>query len=481
MSADLSAATSIEGLSLTYATLTAGAPAAMSAKVTEPDAPIPPVVDLNLLDAHWATATEWWGDDTGGITNTFDGGVNIAGDPGYEFTCTIGGGWGVLFGVDSADIGTLTPGVWNVWVKNTSANEISVGVAAYRDGGTFDNGGGGGIGIAPGVTKKVSFDLSAATSIEELALSISSAVLGEVTFQVVEEPIPASKVILTDADWASAAGMWGDGASTFDGGADIAGDPGYDFTCTTYGWGMLFGVNMGGITGETWEVTLENTGSITNSVEQYIVTVAGNHVKGGVIVALAPGEVVTMTANLSTNGPIDTLGLFFVGPADGDTVATAAIAAPLTASEKYALWAADYPGMGGLNDDDENGGLGDGMDNLFEYAVGGDPLVDDAAALIPVSTFLDADTWLYIYRRRNDAAARGLTYDLQFKSDLIYDLTWTSTGGAGETGTNTTDLAFDVVTNTIPTVMDLSGEPYNLSEWVWDETLFLNLEITENF
>jgi len=117
----------------------------------------------------------------------------------------------------------------------------------------------------------------------------------------------------------------------------------------------------------------------------------------------------------------------------------------------------------------------DGMDNLLEYALTGNPLLDDAAAVSPGFKNLDAENMEYIYRRRNDAGDRGLAYDLQMKDDLVIDATWAITGGALETGTNTADSAFDVVTNTVPKTGDYGAEPY-----VWDGRLFLKLEIIEN-
>lgn len=124
----------------------------------------------------------------------------------------------------------------------------------------------------------------------------------------------------------------------------------------------------------------------------------------------------------------------------------------------------------------------DGMDNLLEYALGGNPLVDDAATMLPTiegpvdvggTNYLD-----YVYRRRNDAGTRGLTYDVQFKTDLVSG-SWVTTGGLGEAGVNPVDSAINEVTVTIPTIMDYSAIP-GFEAWIWDETLFLNLEVTEN-
>jgi len=122
----------------------------------------------------------------------------------------------------------------------------------------------------------------------------------------------------------------------------------------------------------------------------------------------------------------------------------------------------------GRMDDAENGGIGDGMVNLLEYAFGGDPLVDDAATYQPASDFPDVDNWVYVYRRRTDAAIRGLVYELFFKLDLITDPDWLSTVAAGiPESIGPIDSDFEAVTNSIPiTALGL-------------DQAFLKLDITE--
>ena len=139
----------------------------------------------------------------------------------------------------------------------------------------------------------------------------------------------------------------------------------------------------------------------------------------------------------------------------------------------YENWAIAMGLVEGVNDarsyDAENGGLGDGMENLLEYALGGDPLADDAASILPDMSFTESggtNYMEYVYRRRLDAAIRGLVYDLQYRTNLVTQVTWASTGGFFETGTSTIDSEFEAVTNAV----DTTGIP----------ELFLNLEITEN-
>lgn len=138
----------------------------------------------------------------------------------------------------------------------------------------------------------------------------------------------------------------------------------------------------------------------------------------------------------------------------------------LTPLSAYLDWITSY----GLTDTNAPAALTydaepDGMNNLLEYALGGNPIIDDAATIQPVAVILDGDTCQYVYKRYRDAAERQLIYDLKTTGDLVGG-SWASSGGVYETGTNTTDAAFDVVTNTISELGD---------------RMFIQLEITENF
>ena len=65
------------------------------------------------------------------------------------------------------------------------------------------------------------------------------------------------------------------------------------------------------------------------------------------------------------------------------------------------------------NADVEYGGIGDGLDNLMEYALGGDPNVDDAAAVAPAIFMADdaGTNWFYqVNQERTDDAALSFTY-----------------------------------------------------------------------
>jgi dienelactone hydrolase len=119
------------------------------------------------------------------------------------------------------------------------------------------------------------------------------------------------------------------------------------------------------------------------------------------------------------------------------------------AGEEFKQWGAIY----GLRGNDAAPGLdveSDGSDNLFEYAIGSSPVASDSNTLQPwmrISPSAEFQGMEYVYRRRRDAAARGLTYAVQATTNLIGD-TW-NTNGISETGVGNLDAEFENVTNRI--------------------------------
>ena len=120
-------------------------------------------------------------------------------------------------------------------------------------------------------------------------------------------------------------------------------------------------------------------------------------------------------------------------------------------------WVASY----GLGDTNGTGALAfdvepDGMDNLTEYALGGNPTSNDAASILPTFGITDAgggsNVMDYIYNRRLDAALRGLTYGLNQSTNLLSG--WGDVGTAYETGSAGIDLYFESVTNSVPVTTD---------------------------
>ncbi|RKX38639.1 MAG: hypothetical protein DRP64_15400, partial [Verrucomicrobia bacterium] len=135
----------------------------------------------------------------------------------------------------------------------------------------------------------------------------------------------------------------------------------------------------------------------------------------------------------------------------------------------YVEWAMSF----GLDDTNGTGATTfdvepDGMDNLLEYALGGNPTNDDAASVLPMFGIMDAgggsNAMDYVYNRRLDAALRGLTYGLNESTNLLSE--WNYVGTDYETGSADIDSSFESVTNTIPIITEKG---------------FINLEIEGNF
>ena len=68
----------------------------------------------------------------------------------------------------------------------------------------------------------------------------------------------------------------------------------------------------------------------------------------------------------------------------------------------------------------------DGLNNLLEYALGGNPLLSDGASILPEGSLVPegGSNWMYFaYDRRVDAVERGLTYTVYSGTNLVGGLT----------------------------------------------------------
>lgn len=112
--------------------------------------------------------------------------------------------------------------------------------------------------------------------------------------------------------------------------------------------------------------------------------------------------------------------------------------------DSYNEWLTLYPELGSTTnymDDFEP----DGMNNLLEFALGGNPTSNDAAMFMP--TYMDDGTGLnYIYNRRDNADEIGMTYDVLSDNNLI---TGSMTTPTEELGFSETEPGFEVVTNKV--------------------------------
>jgi acetyl esterase/lipase len=120
--------------------------------------------------------------------------------------------------------------------------------------------------------------------------------------------------------------------------------------------------------------------------------------------------------------------------------------------QSYADWTAGF-GLTGEQASYTADPDGDGASNLNEYAFhGGWPTIKNEQGTLSVFAKIrgvDSRGLEYVYRRRRDAAIRGLSYRLETTTDLVSSV-W-GTNAVTETGTGTIDADFEQVTNRIET------------------------------
>ncbi|VGO16360.1 hypothetical protein PDESU_04951 [Pontiella desulfatans] len=150
----------------------------------------------------------------------------------------------------------------------------------------------------------------------------------------------------------------------------------------------------------------------------------GNAVKGVYPAGAFPGSLPPTLNNLRD------LAFVIQGDAEGDTL--------------YGDWLGEYT-AGGQTALEDNPDL-DTLNNLQEYAFGGGPdNPNDPADIFPAYSITNSADFEFIYRRRKDAEARGLSYWVEAGTNLLSD-TWT-TNGVQETGVGAVDADFESVTN----------------------------------
>ena len=117
----------------------------------------------------------------------------------------------------------------------------------------------------------------------------------------------------------------------------------------------------------------------------------------------------------------------------------------------YDIWLSGYT-LGAFTnqlDDAENGGIGDGLNNLLEYALGSAPdVVDVPADVLPISV-VDGSVLNYIYQRQNPMDT-NLTYTVLDGTDLTVGLINTNTAETVSAATN----GFETVTNQVSTAVE---------------------------
>lgn len=134
----------------------------------------------------------------------------------------------------------------------------------------------------------------------------------------------------------------------------------------------------------------------------------------------------------------------------------------------YDSWLGEYAGMGAYTNQTDNPD-NDELNNLYEYALGGDPMTPDTGIVSSFQVVEDTGvTYVeYIHAVRDDAAFRGLTYHLETDTDLVIAPGWVNSGYT-VTGTNINFASgFVSYTNRAPTDAE--------------DQLFIKLNIEGNF
>ncbi|RKX34548.1 MAG: hypothetical protein DRP64_19995 [Verrucomicrobia bacterium] len=141
----------------------------------------------------------------------------------------------------------------------------------------------------------------------------------------------------------------------------------------------------------------------------------------------------------------------FIGGGNGVTIDNISVETGLSFFEEWVIGYGLDPGGSGAQLEDPDS---DGLDNLAEYALGGNPKDGNATTYSPILGVAAAgggsNVVEYVYNRRPNAASLGLTYGLNTSSNLTN--AWNNVGTAYETGSADIDPYFESVTNSIPVI-----------------------------
>ncbi len=117
----------------------------------------------------------------------------------------------------------------------------------------------------------------------------------------------------------------------------------------------------------------------------------------------------------------------------------------VTQSSGYDTWAAGWSNSIGAATNDFDG---DGLNNLFEYAMDGNPTNGLAPVNLPLFSRA-GNGFIYVYPQRSDDT--NLIYTVETTTNLVDSESWTNDGYT-VTGTNVTGGTLDFVTNDVDTV-----------------------------
>jgi hypothetical protein len=166
------------------------------------------------------------------------------------------------------------------------------------------------------------------------------------------------------------------------------------------------------------------------------------------IATLAAGANGTATATWASLPAVASIPIATTLDSDATALVSAQTALALLPS--YAAWSAGLADAGQSSDPD-----GDGVSNLIEYALGGDPSTDSLTLpsgqpLLPQIALTEEGNLDFSFPERTDAADRGLSYVVETSTDL---LSWSTTLPVGNASST---VAFD------PAI-----DGFTLQHWTW--------------
>jgi hypothetical protein len=248
------------------------------------------------------------------------------------------------------------------------------------------------------------------------------------------------------------------------------------------------GTYENGFEGVAFNIGTENTANFTDfklvvtEVELNNFEVGSNYVESAIILNNQSGVYTNIYATETTNNVVidvsslgieitggvhlvDDAGTNAVGGADftlmfGTTEVTnsgfrlASVKVDLVSTiyqHPFDVWAADYELQFGETGDDD----GDGLANLYEYAVGGNPTnpADKGYDVGIGSASGGGSNWVeYLYARLTDPDS-GISYMVVKKENLVFDTVWTN-ATAVETGADDLGNGYEMVTNQISVEAD---------------------------
>ncbi len=177
-------------------------------------------------------------------------------------------------------------------------------------------------------------------------------------------------------------------------------------------------------------------------------TLAFSKVSGPAWLAVSPNGALSgmpLSADAGTNSFVVQVG--DAGGLTDQATLTVVATVSVAPSDPYADWARAYDLAGGETDDDDN----DGLPNLYEYAVGGNPTnAGDVGFASTTAVFAIGGTnWFeYVYPRRKGVS--GLAYRLELSDDLT-STNWVSGGYIEIPPAGNLDAEFEAVTNRVDT------------------------------